>query len=144
MDAVTAELSQVPHVPPHDSALDNDARVSKRRRFDDLSPPSDATAPQPPPLPSTSTAGAIGTSTKPHYELRYTLTGHKKSVSSVKFSPDGQWLASACTSPLMAHPSRQLISNTPLQPRTYPSISMPFPPSPSTGHSIPILQVSQT
>ncbi|KAK4335785.1 COMPASS component SWD3 [Rhodotorula toruloides] len=32
---------------------------------------------------------------RPDYSLRFTIEGHKKSISAVRFSPDGRWMASA-------------------------------------------------
>jgi len=57
-----------------------------------------------------------------NYVLRYTCEGHDNSLSSLKFSPNGKWLASAC------------------EPRPFPRPSPRHHPRARAGSGRPLLQ----
>lgn len=55
------------------------------------------------PVPTNNSSALPVDPNSPGFELKYTLSGHRKAVSVLKYSPDGKLLASGGEAPHLAH-----------------------------------------
>jgi COMPASS component SWD3 len=72
----------------------SDEGVQVRETTPDLHLPNGQIQPKPDEVPDETTTT---NRSKPQYALKYILSGHTRSISSIKFSPDGTTLASSGT-----------------------------------------------